>query len=84
MDLQISEDNMNPLWIVKADEREELRKKEAQRKMAALQMKVQMRKSADNLIEAAEIIDAYATQYNLRNEQWFIDWQDKLNEISVR
>ena len=74
---------MNPLQI-KADEREERRKKEAQKKMAALQMKVQMRKSADNLIEAAEIVDAYATQYNLRNEQWFIDWQDKLNEISVR
>ena len=75
--------NNHPLQI-KTDEREERRKKEAQKKMAALQMKVQMRRSADNLIEAAEIIDAYATQYNLRNEQWFIDWQDKLNEISVR
>ena len=75
--------NNHPLQI-KADEREERRKKEAQKKMAALQMRVQMRKSADNLIEAAEIVDAYATQYNLRNEQWFIDWQDKLNEISVR
>lgn len=71
-------------YSLQADEREERRKKEAQKKMAALQMKVQMRKSADNLIEAAEIIDGYATQYNLRNEQWFIDWQDKLNEISVR
>ena len=74
----------NHLLYIKTDEREERRKKEAQEKMAALQMKVQMRRSADNLIEAAEIIDAYATQYNLRNEQWFIDWQDKLNEISVR
>lgn len=32
----------------------------------------------------AETLDQLVRENNLQNEQWFIDWQDKLNEISVR
>lgn len=37
-----------------------------------------------SLLDIVDILDKEATQYKLRNEQWFLDWQDKLNEISVR
>lgn len=39
---------------------------------------------AKALIEQLEHIDFLATKNNWRNEQWFIEFQDKLNEISVR
>ena len=40
--------------------------------------------ACDNVIETANIIDETARKQGLNNEQFFIDWQDKLNEISVR
>lgn len=36
------------------------------------------------LIDKINHIDYLATINNWRNEQWFIEFQDKLNEISVR
>lgn len=30
------------------------------------------------------ILDKEARSKNLQNEQWFIDWQDKLNALSVK
>lgn len=36
------------------------------------------------VIKKAEMIDKIARSYNMTNEQWFLDFQDKLNEISVR
>ena len=35
-------------------------------------------------IDEAEAIYRLAQDYNMLNEQEFLDWQDKLNEISVR
>lgn len=32
----------------------------------------------------AETLDQLVREHNLQNEQWFLDWQDKLNEISVK
>lgn len=29
-------------------------------------------------------VDKKARSINLTDEQWFLDWQDSLNEISVR
>jgi hypothetical protein len=44
----------------------------------------------EEILEAKEILDKvkqFDTQVrsaHLENEQWFLDWQDKLNEISVK
>ena len=35
-------------------------------------------------LEQCNMLDELVRENNLENEQWFIDWQDKLNEISVR
>jgi hypothetical protein len=35
-------------------------------------------------IDEAEAIMRLAKEYNIENEQEFLDWQDALNEISVR
>lgn len=35
-------------------------------------------------INSLEEIDRIVRENNWQNEQWFLDWQDKLNEISVR
>lgn len=37
-----------------------------------------------NALLDIESIDAMATKFGFTNEQWFIDFQDKLNEISVK
>lgn len=35
-------------------------------------------------IDEANAIYRLAQDYNMLNEQEFLDWQDKLNELSVR
>lgn len=35
-------------------------------------------------IDEAEAIFRLAQEYNMEDSQEFLDWQDKLNEISVR
>ena len=35
-------------------------------------------------IDEADAIYRLAQDYNMLNEQEFLDWQDKLNEISMR
>ena len=35
-------------------------------------------------VDAAKAIYRLAQDYNMLNEQEFLDWQDALNEISVR
>lgn len=35
-------------------------------------------------IDEAEAIMRLVREYDMENEQEFLDWQDKLNEISVR
>lgn len=35
-------------------------------------------------IKDLKIIDQEARLYNCQNEQWFLDWQDEVNKISVR
>lgn len=36
------------------------------------------------IIQLAYLYYKYCEKKNLLNEQFFLDWQDKLNEISVR
>ena len=43
-----------------------------------------LKQAALKSIKDIKIIDQEARLYNCQNEQWFLDWQDKLNEISVR
>ena len=33
---------------------------------------------------AVQELDKMVREKALENEQWFLDWQDKLNEISVK
>ena len=40
--------------------------------------------AGDNIINLADKFDFLVRKLNRQNEQWFIDWQDKLNKISVR
>lgn len=35
-------------------------------------------------IDAAKAIDRLVREYDMENSQEFLDWQDELNEISVR
>ena len=35
-------------------------------------------------LDTLEMIDKQVTHLDLRNSQEFIEWQDKLNEISIR
>ena len=51
-------------------------------------MKSLMRKClkhfAKQIIKNANKLDRYVNKYEFNNEQWFINWQDNLNEISVK
>lgn len=40
--------------------------------------------NADNLLSLVELIDKEVRARGLQNEQWFLDWQDELNRISVK
>ena len=40
--------------------------------------------NADNLLSLIELIDKEVRARGLQNEQWFLDWQDALNRISVK
>lgn len=40
--------------------------------------------NADNLLSLVELIDKEVRARGLQNEQWFLDWQDALNRISVK
>lgn len=44
------------------------------------QLKVLIQDTLSNV----EIIVTLAEKYNLTNEQFFIDWEDKLNEYSIK
>jgi hypothetical protein len=37
-----------------------------------------------SLLEDIERLDFYIRSHNYQNEQWFIEWQDDLNKVSVR
>lgn len=41
-------------------------------------------KLADLALMYASIVDKLMNAREDRDQQWFIDWQDNLNEISVR
>lgn len=43
-----------------------------------------LKENAERVITSAEIVDREARSLNQQNEQWFINWQDKLNSISVK
>lgn len=42
-----------------------------------------LKRISKEVLETAQFIDQLADK-DIRNKQWFIDWQDNLNEISVR
>lgn len=42
-----------------------------------------LKRISKEVIETAQFIDQLADD-EIRNKQWFINWQDDLNEISVR
>jgi hypothetical protein len=37
-----------------------------------------------SILEDIERLDFYIRSHNYQNEQWFIEWQDDLNKVSVR
>lgn len=41
-------------------------------------------KSLNKTIQDLNKIDTKVRKLGLENEQWFLDWQDELNKISVR
>ena len=41
-------------------------------------------KCLNKTIQDLNKIDAKVRKLGLENEQWFLDWQDELNKISVR
>lgn len=43
-----------------------------------------LKQAALKSIKDIKIIDQEARLYNLQNEQWFINWQDEINKISVK
>lgn len=43
-----------------------------------------LKEHAQKALEYIEMIDKEVRNLGLQNEQWFLDWQDKLNEISVK
>lgn len=47
-------------------------------------MKMSMNELFQNSLELCNIIYKLAQEQHLQNTQEFINWQDKLNEISVR
>lgn len=42
-----------------------------------------LKRLAEKVLQLVEIIDTMVTE-DIRNQQWFINWQDHLNEISVK
>lgn len=42
-----------------------------------------LKRMSKEVLETAQYIDRQVDE-ETRNKQWFIDWQDHLNEISVR
>jgi hypothetical protein len=40
--------------------------------------------ACEESVEALKEVDEMVRENGLENEQWFLDWQDKLNEISVK
>lgn len=36
------------------------------------------------IIKRSKLVDKTVREFNLENEQWFINWQDDLNAISVK
>lgn len=43
-----------------------------------------IRKLMEETILYCQEVDRIAKELDITNEQYFLDWQDKLNEISVR
>lgn len=43
-----------------------------------------LKQAALKSINDLKIIDQEARLYNCQNEQWFINWQDEINKISVK
>lgn len=42
------------------------------------------KENAELLLKVIDNYDKTARLLNQENEQWFLDWQDTINEISVR
>ena len=40
--------------------------------------------ACEESLDAIQEVDKIVRENGLENEQWFLDWQDKLNEISVK
>lgn len=43
-----------------------------------------LKEHAEKSLDYILIVDKEVRAKGLQNEQWFINWQDKLNEISVK
>lgn len=43
-----------------------------------------LKEHAEKALEYIQIVDKEVRAKHLENEQWFINWQDKLNVISVK
>lgn len=43
-----------------------------------------LKEHAEKAFEYIQMVDREVRAKRLQNEQWFINWQDKLNEISVK
>lgn len=43
-----------------------------------------LKESMQSTLKYIDVLDKEARSKGLSNEQWFLNWQDKLNEISVR
>lgn len=43
-----------------------------------------LKQAALKSIKDIKIIDQEARLYNCHNDQWFINWQDEINRISVK
>lgn len=43
-----------------------------------------LKEHSEKALEYIQMVDREVRAKRLQNEQWFINWQDKLNEISVK
>jgi len=43
-----------------------------------------LQKLCNKIIKRSKLVDKTVREFNLENEQWFINWQDELNAISVK
>ena len=43
-----------------------------------------LKERLETLLITIEVLDREVRSLKLENNQWFIDWQDKLNRISVK